>query len=156
MTPFPYFTTAFVPMTFDQAFFFLFLLLFSGKHDARSQVIAWVGIYFGKQQIDPVQFAYGQWKEARPITQWAISIFFGLPIFQKARPFFFRVLRTRSTIRHFEVTWETGSRWFWNCIVGLFFSTWRQICPPKESHNALWQTSWPGLPRNLKVVNTND
>ena len=65
MTPFPYFTTAFAPMTFDQAFFFLFLLLFSGKRDARSQVIAWVGIYFGKQQIDPAQFAYGQRKEGR-------------------------------------------------------------------------------------------
>ena len=52
-------------MTFDQAFFFLFLLLFSGKRDAWSQVIAWVSIYFGKQQIDPAQFAYGQRKERR-------------------------------------------------------------------------------------------
>ena len=33
------------------------------------------------------------------------------------------------------------------------FSTWRQIRPPEQSHNALWQPSRPGLPRNLKVAN---
>ena len=33
------------------------------------------------------------------------------------------------------------------------FSTWRQIRPPKQTHNALWQPSRPGPPRNLKVAN---
>ena len=39
-------------------------------------------------------------------------------------------------------------------VLGVAFSTWRQICPPKQSHNALSQPSRPGLPRNLKVANT--
>ena len=39
-------------------------------------------------------------------------------------------------------------------VLGNTFSTWWQICPPKQPHNALWQPSWPGLLRNLKVVNT--
>ena len=41
------------------------------------------------------------------------------------------------------------------CIVGLLwgneFPTWRQICPPKQSHNALWNHLDP-VSRNLKVV----
>ena len=36
------------------------------------------------------------------------------------------------------------------------FLTWPQIRPPKQSHNALWQPSRPGLPRNLKVASTID
>ena len=28
-----------------------------------------------------------------------------------------------------------------------------KMCSPKQSHNALWQPSWPGLPRNVKVAN---
>ena len=41
----------------------------------------------------------------------------------------------------------------WDCF-GHAFSTWRQIRPPKQSHNALWQPSRPGPVRNLKVANT--
>ena len=41
--------------------------------------------------------------------------------------------------------------------MGLFWGTHFQhggeICPPKQSHNALSQPSRPGLPRNLKVAN---
>ena len=33
------------------------------------------------------------------------------------------------------------------------FSIWRQIRPPKKSHNALWQPFRPGFSRNLKVAN---
>ena len=45
MTPFLYFTTAFVPMTFDQAFFLLFLFLFFGE--ARRLIADYrVGWYF--------------------------------------------------------------------------------------------------------------
>ena len=61
------------------------------------------------------------------------------------------------TILHFEVVQETGSRWLPKCIVGLFMgriSTWRQIRPTKQSQNALWQPSWPGFSRNLKVANS--
>ena len=36
-------------------------------------------------------------------------------------------------------------------VLGDAFSTWRQICPSKQSHNALWQPSRPGLPRNFNV-----
>ena len=43
----------------------------------------------------------------------------------------------------------------WDCF-GDAFSTWRQIRPPKQSHNALWQPSRPSLPRNLKVANGGD
>ena len=38
-------------------------------------------------------------------------------------------------------------------VLGDAFSTWRQICPPKQSHNALSQPSRPGLSRNLNVAN---
>ena len=38
-------------------------------------------------------------------------------------------------------------------VVEDAFSTLRQIRPPEQSHNALWQPSRPGLPRNLKVAN---
>lgn len=38
-------------------------------------------------------------------------------------------------------------------VLGNAFSTWRQIYPPKQSHNVLWQPSRPGLTRNLKVAN---
>ena len=41
----------------------------------------------------------------------------------------------------------------WDCF-GHAFSTWRQIRPLKQSHNALWQPSRPGPVRNLKVANT--
>ena len=44
------------------------------------------------------------------------------------------------SIRPFEVVRETGLRWLssalWDCFGGRI-STWRQICPPKQSHNAL-------------------
>ena len=44
------------------------------------------------------------------------------------------------SIRPFEVMRETGSRWLssalWDCF-GDALSTWRQICAPKQSHNAL-------------------
>ena len=33
------------------------------------------------------------------------------------------------------------------------FSIWRQICPPRKCHNALWQPFRPGFSRNLKVAN---
>ena len=59
-------------------------------------------------------------------------------------------------IRHFEVAQEIRSRWLWKCIVGLsgdVFSTWRPKRPLKQSHNALWQPSRSGLPRNLEVLN---
>ena len=62
-----------------------------------------------------------------------------------------------SYIRHFEVARETGSRWLSKCIVGLFggkIAAMLKMRLPKQSHNALWQPSWPGLPRNLKVANT--
>ena len=56
---------------------------------------------------------------------------------------------------------------FWSCpgdrvevvkvhygtVLGDAFSTWRQIRPPKHSHNALWQPSRPSPPCNLKVAN---
>ena len=35
-------------------------------------------------------------------------------------------------------------------VLGDAFSTSPQICSPKQSHNALWQLSRPGLPRNFK------
>ena len=38
-------------------------------------------------------------------------------------------------------------------VVEDAFSTWRQIRPPEQSHNALWQPSRPGLTRNVKVAN---
>ena len=38
-------------------------------------------------------------------------------------------------------------------VLGDAFSTSPQICSPKQSHNALWQLSRPGLPRNFKVAN---
>ena len=41
-------------------------------------------------------------------------------------------------------------------VLGAAFSTWRQIRPPKQSHNALWQPSRTRLPRNLKVANGGD
>lgn len=53
-------------MTCDQAFFLLFLFLFFGE--ARRLIagyrVGWY-LYFGKQHIDPAQFAYGQRKEER-------------------------------------------------------------------------------------------
>ena len=38
-------------------------------------------------------------------------------------------------------------------VLGDAFSTWRQICPPKQSHNAHSQPSRHGLARNLNVAN---
>ena len=38
-------------------------------------------------------------------------------------------------------------------VLGDVFLTWRRIRPQKQSHNALWQPSRPGLPLNLKVAN---
>ena len=35
----------------------------------------------------------------------------------------------------------------WDCF-GDEFAAMLKMCPPKESHNALWQPSRPGLPRN--------
>ena len=40
------------------------------------------------------------------------------------------------SIRPFEVVRETGSRWL-SSALGDALSTWRQICAPKQSHNAL-------------------
>ena len=65
-----------------------------------------------------------------------------------------RITKLLLTIRHFEVALETWSRWLssalWDCCGGRT-SKWRQICSPKQFHNALWQTSQFGLPRNLKM-----
>ena len=41
-------------------------------------------------------------------------------------------------------------------VLGDAFSTWREIRPPKQSHNALGQPSRPGLPRNLKNCVTSN
>ena len=38
-------------------------------------------------------------------------------------------------------------------VFGDAFLIWRQIHPPKEAHNALWQPFRPGFSRNLKVAN---
>ena len=38
-------------------------------------------------------------------------------------------------------------------VLGDAYSTWRQIRPPKQLHNGLWQPSRPDLPPNLKVAN---
>ena len=59
-------------------------------------------------------------------------------------------------IRHFEVSWETGSRRLSKCIVGLFWRTnltpqWK--CVPQTVPQCTWPPSRPGLPRNLKVAN---
>ena len=41
----------------------------------------------------------------------------------------------------------------WDCF-GDKIAAMLKMRLPKQSHNALWQPSWPGLPRNLKVANT--
>ena len=54
----------------------------------------------------------------------------------------------------FEVARETGRDGFkrhCGTVMGNEFLTWRQIRFPQQSHNALWQPSQPGLPRNLIV-----
>ena len=48
---------------------------------------------------------------------------------------------------------EMGFQVHCGTVLGDLFSTGRQICPPKQSHNSLSQPSRPGLPRNLKVTN---
>ena len=62
-----------------------------------------VGIYFGKQQIDPAQFAYGQRKEGRKADntlQYSREyIYFFVMIFRKARPFVCRVLHTNDEVK---------------------------------------------------------
>ena len=52
---------------------------------------------------------------------------------------------------------ETGATWLsnklWDCFSGRIFNM-AANSSPKQSHNALWQPSRPGPPRNLKVANT--
>ena len=48
---------------------------------------------------------------------------------------------------------EMGFQVHCGTVLWDLFSAWWQICPPKQSHNALSQPSRPGLPRNLKVSN---
>ena len=59
-------------------------------------------------------------------------------------------------IRHFEVAQENGSRWLssalWDCFEARIFNIVANLS--KQSHNALWRPTRPGLPRNLKVANT--
>ena len=38
-------------------------------------------------------------------------------------------------------------------VLGDKFAAMLKLRPPKQSHNALWQPSRLGLPRNLKVAN---
>ena len=59
-------------------------------------------------------------------------------------------------IRHFEVARETGSRWLWECIVGLFWGSPFQHggkFVPQNSPTMLFTTISTGLQRNLKVAN---
>ena len=57
----------------------------------------------------------------------------------------------------FEVTRETGSRWFhsalWDCFGARIFNM-AANSSSKQSHNALCQSSRPGFPCNLEVANT--
>ena len=65
-----------------------------------------------------------------------------------------RITKLLLTIRHFEVAPENGSRWLssalWDCFGGRISNTATNLSL-KQCHNALWQPSQFGLPRNLKM-----
>ena len=78
-----------------------------------------------------------------------IKTFFFLKTF--LWPFLFTIL---ATLRFRGRPGRDGCQLHCGTVLGDAFSTWRQICPPNsESHNALWQPSWPSLLLNLKVAN---
>ena len=56
----------------------------------------------------------------------------------------FATLRLRGRLARDGIQVHCGT------VLGDAFSTWRQICPPKQSHNALSQ---PSRPVSLKVAN---
>ena len=51
-------------------------------------------------------------------------------------------MKLKLSIRYYEIPWEIGSRWFSECLVGLFWRTNLPPCwncvPQKRAHNALW------------------
>ena len=65
-----------------------------------------------------------------------------------------KIMQQFATLRLRGRPGRDGGQVHWGTVLGDAFSLWRQICPSKQSHNALWQPSRPSLPRNLKVANS--